>query len=173
MPCLLAVPWLPLGLRLNTANTFGSRARARLLPDTPHVHNCRIGGFQDASEISSSQALADRLFVTMYMGTVNSSIETAQRAKKLAKEIGAYHFQIAVDSVVCALVGLFVAVTGAPRTYGAAYCWVDCDMPHVPGLPRVAQGADRVQAALHSLRPMAAPRPRIWRCRTYRRVCAW
>eukprot|EP00892_Ulva_mutabilis_P007450 jgi/Ulvmu1/5077/UM021_0094.1 len=72
----------------------------------------RIGGFKSADEISGSQVLADRLFVTMYMGTVNSSTETAQRAKCLAKEIGAYHFQIIVDPVVSALKALFVSVTG-------------------------------------------------------------
>lgn len=82
---------------------------------------CRIGGFQGAHEISSPQALADRLFVTMYMGTINSTTDTAQRAKHLAHEIGAFHFQIAVDPVVSALVALFVTVTGGLRTYATAH----------------------------------------------------
>lgn len=92
------------------------------------VRTCRIGNFQSAAEISSAQALADRLFVTMYMGTVNSSAETARRAKCLATEIGAYHFQIIVDPVVSALKALFVAVTGvisahaSPRRTNSCTC---------------------------------------------------
>ena len=34
--------------------------------------------------------LASRLLVTCYMGTVNSSVETYTRAKKLAEQIGRY-----------------------------------------------------------------------------------
>lgn len=49
------------------------------------------------------------------MGTENSSEQTAQRAKKLAEEIGAYHFDIKVDPVVAALVALFVKVTGTSQ----------------------------------------------------------
>ena len=35
--------------------------------------------------------LCNRIFVTCYMGTVNSSTETRDRAAKLAQEIGSYH----------------------------------------------------------------------------------
>ena len=35
--------------------------------------------------------LANRLFVTCYMGTENSSEETRKRASDLAEEIGSYH----------------------------------------------------------------------------------
>eukprot|EP00045_Choanoeca_perplexa_P012688 m.139808 g.139808 ORF g.139808 m.139808 type:complete len:698 (-) comp16099_c0_seq4:1105-3198(-) len=56
--------------------------------------------------------LASRLFTTAYMGTTNSSAETRNRAKTLAAEIGAYHYDIDIDIVVDALVKLFETVTG-------------------------------------------------------------
>ena len=35
--------------------------------------------------------LCERIFVTCYMGTINSSNETKQRAADLSKDIGSYH----------------------------------------------------------------------------------
>ena len=55
--------------------------------------------------------LAGRLLHTCYMGTENSSAETRERAKRLADEIGAYHLSIRIDSVVTALLNLFIAIT--------------------------------------------------------------
>lgn len=55
---------------------------------------------------------ANRIFVTCYMGTVNSSKETRARAKDLAGEIGSYHIDCNVDMIVDAMKALFVAVTG-------------------------------------------------------------
>lgn len=46
------------------------------------------------------------------MGTTNSSKETRNRAKQLAKDIGAVHTDLNMDTVVNALVGLFTLVTG-------------------------------------------------------------
>lgn len=56
--------------------------------------------------------IAAKVFVTMYMGTVNSSQETERRAKTLAGEVGSYHLGIKIDTVIEALVGLFHMVTG-------------------------------------------------------------
>ncbi|KAJ1490929.1 hypothetical protein T484DRAFT_1776234 [Baffinella frigidus] len=53
------------------------------------------------------KALANRLFYTCYMGTVNSSRETRERAKNLASEIGAFHIDSNIDLVVTALMSLF------------------------------------------------------------------
>jgi NAD+ synthase (glutamine-hydrolysing) len=58
------------------------------------------------------QEFCNRIFYTCYMGTVNSSTETRQRAKQLAKDIGAVHTDLNMDSVVNALMGLFTLVTG-------------------------------------------------------------
>jgi len=50
------------------------------------------------------------------MGTVNSGKETRSRAKALARDIGAYHIDLNMDTVVTALTNLFTLVTDfAPR----------------------------------------------------------
>ncbi len=54
--------------------------------------------------------LAHKILHTCYMGTQNSSPETRRRAKNLAQEIGAYHLDVNIDSVVDALVNLFVRI---------------------------------------------------------------
>ncbi|GAB5360407.1 hypothetical protein AAMO2058_000625300 [Amorphochlora amoebiformis] len=56
--------------------------------------------------------LANRIFHTTYMGTKNSSKETRERAKKLAGEIGAYHLDISIDTLVSSMVSLFTTITG-------------------------------------------------------------
>ena len=50
--------------------------------------------------------------MTVYMGTSNSSKETRDRASTLAKEIGSYHVDAKIDSVVYAVVALFQTLTG-------------------------------------------------------------
>lgn len=50
------------------------------------------------------------------MGTENSSSETRARAKALANDIGAYHIDLNIDTVVKALTTLFTTVTSVvPR----------------------------------------------------------
>ncbi|KAI9346299.1 hypothetical protein BDR26DRAFT_907924 [Obelidium mucronatum] len=44
--------------------------------------------------------LCNRILHTSYMGTVNSSDETRNRAARLAKDIGSYHVNLNMDSVV-------------------------------------------------------------------------
>ncbi|MCJ1246375.1 glutamine-dependent NAD(+) synthetase [Trapelia coarctata] len=64
----------------------------------------------------TSQELCNRLFATCFMGTVNSGKETRSRAKALARDIGAYHIDLNMDTVVTALTNLFTLVTDfAPR----------------------------------------------------------
>ena len=56
------------------------------------------------------------MFTTVYMGTVNSSQETQQRAQRLAAQIGADHLDVKIDSVVEAMARLFATITGfTPR----------------------------------------------------------
>ncbi|UZJ54145.1 hypothetical protein CBS101457_003465 [Exobasidium rhododendri] len=57
------------------------------------------------------QEVASRIFVTCYMGTENSSEETRDRARGLAKAIGAYHIDLNMDIVIRAIVALFSLVT--------------------------------------------------------------
>ena len=59
---------------------------------------------------SNPQELAQHLFHTCYMGTENSSKETRARAKSLAKEVGAYHLDLNIDTVVDALTNLFIRI---------------------------------------------------------------
>ncbi|KAJ2122024.1 glutamine-dependent NAD(+) synthetase [Coemansia sp. RSA 720] len=65
----------------------------------------------------SAQELAGHLFYTCYMGTENSSTETQQRARHLAQTIGSYHVDLRMDSVVAAIVALFVLVTARTPQY--------------------------------------------------------
>ncbi|XP_061390917.1 glutamine-dependent NAD(+) synthetase [Musca vetustissima] len=61
-------------------------------------------------------ALCNRLLVTCFMGSVNSSKETRRRASQLANQLGSYHIEISIDTAVNALLGIFNAVTGlTPR----------------------------------------------------------
>ncbi|WFD02835.1 NAD(+) synthase (glutamine-hydrolyzing) [Malassezia obtusa] len=71
----------------------------------------RIAGADEQWTPASPQDIANRIFVTCYMGTTNSSKETRARAEALAKAIGSYHFAFDIDSVVSAILGLFTLVT--------------------------------------------------------------
>jgi NAD+ synthase (glutamine-hydrolysing) len=46
------------------------------------------------------------------MGTENSSIETKDRAKRLASRIGSFHLDINIDSIVSTILNVFTLVTG-------------------------------------------------------------
>ncbi|XP_055682912.1 glutamine-dependent NAD(+) synthetase [Lutzomyia longipalpis] len=60
----------------------------------------------------NAHALCNRLLVTCYMGSENSSEETKQRAALLADQLGCYHLEINIDGAVSALIGIFTFVTG-------------------------------------------------------------
>lgn len=68
-------------------------------------------------------ALCNRLLVTCFMGSVNSSKETRRRASLLANQLGSYHIEISIDTAVNALLGIFNAVTGlTPRFRSQGGC---------------------------------------------------
>jgi len=54
---------------------------------------------------SDPRELCNRLFITCYMGTVNSSAETRQRADSLSSQIGRYlyiiQFLILTNKIAC------------------------------------------------------------------------
>jgi NAD+ synthase (glutamine-hydrolysing) len=65
---------------------------------------------------NSAEEICNRVFHTCFMGTTNSSKDTRKRAKDLAKEIGAYHTDLNIDTVVSALTSMFTAITSfTPR----------------------------------------------------------
>ena len=45
------------------------------------------------------QDIVNKILVTGYLGTVNSSSETKNRAKKLADSISSYHLDVTIDEV--------------------------------------------------------------------------
>ncbi|PKA59069.1 NAD+ synthase (glutamine-hydrolysing) [Apostasia shenzhenica] len=77
----------------------------------------RIGNYKNGEFPGDSKELAKRLFYTVYMGTENSSDATRARAKKLAEEIGSWHLDVNIDSVICALLSLFQTLTGKRPRY--------------------------------------------------------
>ena len=56
---------------------------------------------------TDAKELANRIFVTVYMGTKNSSTETRNRAALLAQQIGSHHLSINIDNAVSAFIGIF------------------------------------------------------------------
>ncbi|XP_051214236.1 glutamine-dependent NAD(+) synthetase [Lolium perenne] len=81
------------------------------------VDAMRIGQYKDGEFPTDSRELAKRLFYTVYMGTENSSEDTRSRAKRLAEEIGSFHFDVPIDSVVSAFLSLFERFTGKRPLY--------------------------------------------------------
>ena len=51
--------------------------------------------------------ICSRIFVTLYMGTKNSSKETRNRASLLSSQIGSHHLSVNIDNAVTALIGIF------------------------------------------------------------------
>ncbi len=72
----------------------------------------RIGQYRDGEQVASAQELADRVLHTVYMGTQNSSKSTEDRATRLASQIGSYHINCKVDSIVESMASLFTLITG-------------------------------------------------------------
>jgi len=60
---------------------------------------------------TDAREFANRIFHTSYMATQNSSSATRERAKKITEQIGAYHLNVNIDSVVAAMLSLFVGLT--------------------------------------------------------------
>ncbi|CCF58117.1 hypothetical protein KAFR_0D04690 [Kazachstania africana CBS 2517] len=63
------------------------------------------------------QELASKFFHTCFMGTENSSKETRDRSRELATQIGSYHVDFNMDSVVSSVVSLFEVATGKKPVY--------------------------------------------------------
>lgn len=64
----------------------------------------------------TAEALSNLILHTCYMGSVNSSESAKRLAGDLAKEVGAYHFRLAIDSVVEAFLKVFSLIVGkTPR----------------------------------------------------------
>ncbi|XP_072950350.1 glutamine-dependent NAD(+) synthetase [Typha angustifolia] len=77
----------------------------------------RIGQYKNGDLPTDSKEFAKRIFYTVYMGTENSSEDTKSRAKRLAEEIGSWHLDVPIDSVISALLSLFQKLTGMRPRY--------------------------------------------------------
>ena len=84
-----------------------ARSDARVASDVR-----RLARLADNQPLPIPNKLAACVFTTLYLGTENSGVETRKRSEELAKEVGARHMDVRVDSLVAALVALFAAVTG-------------------------------------------------------------
>ena len=59
-----------------------------------------------------ARELCNRLFITCYMGSSNSSAETRKRAADLSSQVGSYHLSLVIDAAVSAVLNIFATVTG-------------------------------------------------------------
>uniref|UniRef100_A0A1Q3G1P3 Glutamine-dependent NAD(+) synthetase n=1 Tax=Culex tarsalis TaxID=7177 RepID=A0A1Q3G1P3_CULTA len=83
-----------------------------LLGDVQVLHDIRKILADPDFTPDNPAALCNRLLVTCYMGSENSSKETRQRATSLSNQIGSYHLEINIDGAVSALLAIFNTVTG-------------------------------------------------------------
>ncbi|KAL8196297.1 hypothetical protein R6Q57_025297 [Mikania cordata] len=85
----------------------------------------RIGHYTNGQFPTDSREFAKRIFYTVFMGSENRRVyfinviisdATRARAKLLADEIGSWHLDVSIDSVVSAFLSLFQTLTGkCPR----------------------------------------------------------
>jgi NAD+ synthase (glutamine-hydrolysing) len=76
----------------------------------------RVAQLADSEAVTQPAVLAKAVLTTVYMGTVNSSSATRERAQRLADQIGADHLDVKLDSAVSAMAQLFSLITGrTPR----------------------------------------------------------
>ncbi|RHY22505.1 hypothetical protein DYB25_008771 [Aphanomyces astaci] len=71
----------------------------------------------DVEALSASE-LANSVLHTTYMGTENSSTATKARATRLAAEIGSYHLNMVIDTMVSAVVSTFSLLVGMTPKFG-------------------------------------------------------
>ncbi|KAI3918239.1 hypothetical protein MKX01_041559 [Papaver californicum] len=80
--------------------------------------NCiRIGHYTDGQYPTQCKEFAKRIFYMEFMGNENSSDATRSRAKLLADEIGSWHLDVSIDSVISSLLSFFQTFTGKRPVY--------------------------------------------------------
>ena len=67
----------------------------------------RVGQYPSSARVESPQQLAGRLLTTVYMGTVNSSQETKDRAASLARQVAACLPLAAKPSLLCCMWNIY------------------------------------------------------------------
>ncbi|EDV26390.1 uncharacterized protein TRIADDRAFT_54321 [Trichoplax adhaerens] len=126
------------GFFLPLSGGIDSSATACIVSSMSHlVCNACINGNQqvitDARRIvgddsyipTEPKEFTNRIFTTCYLGTVNSSTHTRERAKNLAGQLGSYHLSIVIDTAITAIISIFTSVTGKTpkfRANGGSFC---------------------------------------------------
>ncbi|KAF6156150.1 hypothetical protein GIB67_024120 [Kingdonia uniflora] len=90
----------------------------------------RVGQYTDGQFPTDSREFAKRIFYTVFMGSENSHIymklgksewgsseATKLRAKVLADEIGSWHLDVSIDTVISAFLSLFKTLSGKSPCY--------------------------------------------------------
>jgi len=115
----------------------------------------RLCAQDDKWKPQSPQEICGHIFHTTYMGTVNSSKETRDRAKDLSKNIGAYHIDLNIDTMVSAIISVFSAATSFT--------------------PRFKQHGTSIFVRTNLLTNawQAAPQRKASPSKTSKRACAW
>ncbi|GAB1607783.1 glutamine-dependent NAD(+) synthetase-like isoform X1 [Argonauta hians] len=79
----------------------------------------------DSKELPEDpKVLANQILTTCYMGTDNSSTETRTRAANLANEIQSFHININIQTVINAMLAVFLMATSAQpkfKKFGGCY----------------------------------------------------
>ncbi len=71
-----------------------------------------VGATEDSHDLPrDARELAHHILYTCYMATENSSQATCDRAQALAEQIGAYHLNVNIDTLVTAMFNLFIYLT--------------------------------------------------------------
>jgi NAD+ synthase (glutamine-hydrolysing) len=126
--CRLVIDSVVAVIQRSKSHTVGTNAEnaredseRRLIEDLARIcpvalDYCYRAKDQSDFKVLAVRSLCNTVLHTVYMGTVNSSDVTSDRAKRLANSIGSYHCAFAMDSLVSAALSVFNAFTGlTPR----------------------------------------------------------
>jgi len=70
--------------------------------------------------VRNAEELCNLVLHTTYMGTSNSSQQTLRRAGTLASNMGSYHLNANIDSMISSVVGVFTAITNRRPVFQSA-----------------------------------------------------
>lgn len=65
----------------------------------------------------NTKEILREIFVTSYLGSTNSTLDTTSRAKRVADGIGSLHLEVSIDEAYEAVVNIFKKVSGTDPKY--------------------------------------------------------
>ncbi|KAF0689552.1 Aste57867_19009 [Aphanomyces stellatus] len=103
------------GVMCHLATTAANGGDAQVQRDIQYL----LGKDESAAYVPMRPSdLANSVLHTTYMGTENSSVATKSRATHLAAEIGSYHLNMTIDTMVSAVVSTFSLLVGKTPKFG-------------------------------------------------------